>query len=254
MNNERRSWMGRMIAGVTLLFTRCTPAPAHEPPRSSDLRTDWAKLADHVRDYATRKKGLSKDEAVYLQDLVWLHTPIVQCREDRVREFVNNFRGLTMTVEEVDHAQAVIDECAIPHITTRQLQLERGRKLESLKLFDELGRPICSRCLTVFVFDQEEPFANCACGTTAEWGHSGDKYRQIQWAEGLRRRLREKSPLFGPDRMPDSALQETIDYVEQSCPPDMLPDWYDKLVDERNRRGALRTAAPDHPRAGSGGD
>jgi hypothetical protein len=43
------------------------------------------------------------------------------------------------------------------------------------------GLPICDKCGTVYIFEQDEPFAYCNCGTT-EWGESCDgmKFRNIQ--------------------------------------------------------------------------
>ena len=39
--------------------------------------------------------------------------------------------------------------------------------------------PKCKKCKQTLVFDMDEPFASCKCGT-AEWSSSGDVYRQIQ--------------------------------------------------------------------------
>lgn len=113
MDTDRRTWLGRLIAGVTLLFARCAPAPAHNPPREPrvpDLRSDFAKQADAIRDILAAGT-LTRDQALYIHDLIDVYTPAEASREATVDRLVNSFRGLTMTVAEVDHAHYLIDAC-----------------------------------------------------------------------------------------------------------------------------------------------
>jgi len=54
--------------------------------------------------------------------------------------------------------------------------MENSKKIETET---ETKIPICKKCGKEFIFDQEEPFAYCDCGTT-EWGYTGNIFRDIQ--------------------------------------------------------------------------
>lgn len=49
------------------------------------------------------------------------------------------------------------------------------------RIFSMKDWPRCEQCGEEFVFEEEEPFAHCACGTT-EWGHG----RPANWKERQR--------------------------------------------------------------------
>lgn len=54
--------------------------------------------------------------------------------------------------------------------------------------------PKCSKCKQPFIFEENEPFAHCDCGTT-EWGNAG---RPDNWME--RQRHHFNRPVFITER------------------------------------------------------
>lgn len=93
-----------------------------------------------------------------------------------------------------------------------------ARDIITAVVAEKYGMPVCDKCGQAFIFDQEEPFAECGC-CTSEWGHSGDPFRLMQ------------AKLLGYDMGLNRMQRDMLDWVRECFGFDSVND-----VRERNFR------------------